>query len=118
MNFLLDENFPKSAREFLEQRGHTVFDCRGTADEGADDNRIFDVAQQHQATLLTTDRDFYHTVPWIHSEHCGVVVIALKQPNRKAILERLDWLLAQQSLLPLTNKVLQLRDSTYRLRQV
>lgn len=34
MKFFLDENFPKSAKDFLATRGHEVFDIRGTADEG------------------------------------------------------------------------------------
>ena len=66
--------------------------------------------------MLTTDRDFYHTVPLLYEHHFGVVVIALHQPNRDAILGRLKWLLAQEDLFPLTDKVLQLRDTTYRVR--
>jgi predicted nuclease of predicted toxin-antitoxin system len=117
MNFLLDENFPKSAKKFLDERGHNVTDVRDALDEGADDVRVFELAQQRHAILLTTDRDFYHTIPWLYDQHFGVVVIALRQPNRKAILDRMEWLIAQEDLFPLTNKVIQLRDSTFRLHQ-
>ncbi len=116
MNFLLDENFPKSSVAFLQDQGHTVFDYRGTSEEGADDARVFQLAQKHQAVILTTDRDFYHTVPVQHLHHCGVVVIALRQPNRKAILEKLNWLLKKSAILPLTDKVIQLRDTSFRIR--
>ncbi len=60
MNFLLDENFPKTAKSYL---------------------------------------------------------IALRQPNRAAIMQKLEWLFTQQKLFPLNNKVLQLRDETCRIRQ-
>ena len=116
MNFLLDENFPKSAEKLLADLGYQVFDIRGTELQGADDFDLFELAQQNQAVLLTTDRDFYHTVPLTYSEHFGVIVIALKQPNRNAILERLRWILSQELIATIHNTVVLLRDTTYRIR--
>jgi predicted nuclease of predicted toxin-antitoxin system len=116
MNFLLDENFPKSAEKLLLDLGHEVIDIRGTELQGSDDFVLFRLAQQNQAILLTTDRDFYHTVPLIYEEHCGVIVIALKQPNRAAILSRLSWILSQDIVKPIKNKIILLRDKTYRIR--
>ena len=37
MNFLFDENFPKSAREFIESLGHTVLDFREEGVRGSPD---------------------------------------------------------------------------------
>ncbi|MHC4874617.1 MAG: DUF5615 family PIN-like protein [Planctomycetota bacterium] len=116
MNFLLDENFPKSAGVLLEEKGHKVFDYRGTSEEGADDFRLFEIAQNNEAVILTTDRDFYHTVPILYKHHFGVIVVALKQPNRKAITDRLEWLLDQIEIFPLNDKVIQLRDNSCRVR--
>ena len=116
MNFLLDENFPKSAQKLLTDLGHHVIDVRGTEFQGADDVYLFEIAQQNQAILLTTDRDFYHTVPLKYLKHFGVVVIALKQPNRQAILARLNWFLSQNQIKTIDNRVLLLRDQTFRLR--
>ena len=89
---MLDENFPKSAEQVLAEFGHHAIDIRGTAAQGTDDFHLFEIAQQHDAILLTTDRDFYHTVPLKHAYHFGVIVIALKQPNRNALLARLRWI--------------------------
>jgi len=116
MKFLLDENFPKSAQPILEEMGHEVIDIRGTPDEGADDSTLFDIAQAATAVVITTDRDFYHTVPLLYTTHCGVIVIALKQPNRQAILDRLSWALAQAFCTDLSDKIVMLRDHTYRVR--
>lgn len=56
---------------------------------------MFQKAQNLAAVLLTTDRDFFHTIPHLFESHFGVVVIALRQPNRSAILSRLESILGQ-----------------------
>lgn len=114
MKFLLDENFPKSAEKVLIELGHQVIDIRGTKLQGVDDFRLFEIAQENEAILLTTDRDFYHTVPLRYSDHHGVIVIALKQPNREAILSKLRWLISQE--LMIHSRIYLLRDETYRVR--
>jgi predicted nuclease of predicted toxin-antitoxin system len=113
MKFLLDENFPKAAIPFLKAAGHQVFDFRGTGDEGIEDSEVFQKAQDHDAILLTTDRDFFHTIPHRFARHCGVIVIALRQPNRSAILERLEWILSHVEVHQFDNRVFQLRDRTW-----
>ena len=116
MIFLLDENFPKSAEQLLIELGHQVIDIRGTEFQGTDDFHLFEIAQQQQAILLTTDRDFYHTVPLKYEDHFGVIVIALKQPNRAAILARLRWIISHDLIDNISNTVILLRDNTYRVR--
>lgn len=113
MKFLLDENFPKAAMTLLEGMGHEVFDFRGTGDEGIDDSEVFRKAQSLEAILLTTDRDFFHTIPHLFDSHCGVIVIALRQPTRKSILARLEWILSHVGKHQINNRVFQLRDSTW-----
>lgn len=113
MRFLLDENFPKAAADLLRLAGHEVMDIRGSGKEGMEDDALFRIAQESGAILLSTDRDFFHTVPHLHDRHCGVVVIALRQPNRAAILSRLEWVLKNLSESDFPNRVFQLRDNTW-----
>ena len=113
MNFLLDENFPKAAASVLREDGHCVFDVRGTAEEGMDDPGLFAKAQHLKAVLLTTDRDFFHTIPHLFDSHAGVVLIALRQPNRTAILSRLGWLLSHIHSRDFASRVFQLRDKSF-----
>ena len=113
MRFFLDENFPKAAHVLLAGRGHDVMDVRGTSDEGMDDPHIFGLAQRNEAAFLTTDKDFFHTVPHLYSRHHGAVVIALRQPNRKSIMDRLDWFLSRFSADSLQGRVFLLKDRTY-----
>jgi len=113
MIFFLDENFPKAAVTLLGERGHRAIDIRGTDREGAEDAVIFHMAQQEDAVFLTTDRDFFHTVPHLEKQHRGVVVIALHLPDRRSILSRLEWFLDHFGNADLTNRVYELRDRTY-----
>jgi predicted nuclease of predicted toxin-antitoxin system len=113
MKFFLDENFPKSAAVLLGARGHECFDIRGTDMEGCDDIAIFRIAQQHAAVFLSTDRDFFHTIPHIERQHYGVVVVALRQPDRRSIMSRLEWFLDHFENEDVSNTVFELRDRTY-----
>ena len=112
MNFFLDENFPVTASELLIEAGHRCNRILDFEPQGRDDKTVFEQAQAFEAVLLSTDKDFFHTVPFLFNSHAGVVVIALRQPNRRAILERLIWFLAN---IPtdMSNKVYLLRDKTY-----
>ncbi len=89
MTFLLDENIPKSAIEIIGDYGHSVIDIRGTEHEGSSDEEIFNFAQNKKAVVITTDRDFFHTISSLYENHYGIIVITLRQPNRNNILE---WL--------------------------
>lgn len=113
MIFYLDENFPKKAVEFLEEKGHTCHDPRGTELQGCDDAQLVVEAQKLDAIILTTDRDFFHTLRHEHPDHAGLIVIALKQPSRAAIIDRLDWLLQKVDVDDLPGRAFQLRDRTW-----
>jgi len=113
MKFFLDENFPKASAVVLGELGHELLDLRGTEFEGATDEFIFQLAQNENAIFLTTDRDFFHTIPHLYQQHAGVVVIALRQPNRTRILDRLQWFLAHFGENDFKNRVFQLRDTAW-----
>ena len=113
MKLLLDESFPKAAHALLTERGHEVMDLRGSPDEGAEDSSMFDMALRSEAALLTTDKDFYHTIPHLFPSHHGAVVIAVRQPNRKSILARLVWFLGHFPENALAGRAFLLKDRSY-----
>ena len=91
MNFFLDENFPKKVINVIEKAEDercNFFDNRGTNFEGCNDKLIFDKAQKKKAVFLTTDKDFFHTIPFLYTSHYGIIVIALSQPNSKKIVDK------------------------------
>ena len=116
MKFLLDENFPRSSAALIAECGHEAVLFDEACKFGNDDETVFATAQRLGATILTSDRDFYHTVPLLHPVHAGIVVVALRQPNRAAIHARLRWFMANIEE-PLANRVFVLRDFTYRVRE-
>ncbi len=113
MNFFFDENFPKSTGELLHSLGHHVIDIRGSNKEGLDDKSIFALCQEHKAIFLTTDRDFFHTIPHLFKHHEGVIIIALRQPNKHEIYNKLKWALDNLNICELTDQIIQLRDNHY-----
>lgn len=111
MIFFLDENFPKSAEKILLAKGHHTIDIRGTKKEGLDDHSLFQMAQENAAIFLSTDKDFFHTVPFSFPVHCGVVIFNLRQPNRYNIIEKLVWFLDNIKLDEISDKVFLLKDN-------
>ena len=110
MKFFLDENFPKKAALVPEQFGHTVFDIRGTVQEGISDTEIFSLAKEKKAIFLTSDKDFYHTIHLTEKPHFGIIVIALRQPNSEAITEKIIWVLDNLEKFSFKNECLLLTD--------
>ena len=43
-------------------------------------------------------QDFFHTIPFQYQSHHGIIVIALYQPNRTNITQKLKWVLDNQQL--------------------
>lgn len=115
MKFLLDENFPASAAAFIASCGHEAIPFGEACASGDTDEAVFAAAQRLGAVILTSDRDFYHTMPLLHPQHAGIVIVALRQPNRTAIQIRLKWFLENVSG-PLNNRVFLLRDFACRER--
>ena len=113
MKFLIDENFPRSAITLLTELGHEGVDLRDNDMLGSDDTDLFDYSQKIAACFLTTDRDVFHTVPHTVENHCGIIVIALRKPNRVRILAKLEWILKTIDLSTLQNRVFHLRDNNW-----
>lgn len=113
MNFLLDENFPKAIRAVLEAEDHQVFDYRDIGKPGSPDDDVVMAAMERKAVILTTDRDFFHTLGRKYPGHHGIIVVALRKPTRSAILERLRWFLKSEIMGDLQGRSFQLRDRTW-----
>ena len=58
-------------------------------------------------------RQDFDTIPHTEPRHHGVVVVALRQPDRQSILNRLAWFLDRFGNSDLRNRAFELRDRTY-----
>jgi len=110
MRFFLDENIPKKVGEYLVSQGYDFNDIRGTEKEGATDEEIFKLAQKSKAIFLTTDKDFFHTIPYLYPKHEGIVVIALSQPNTQNILEKVEYAVSYLEKRTLASRCLLMTD--------
>ena len=63
MKFLLDENFPRTALIQLQSAGHEAMHAMDLFPPGTSDEQLFARAQQEVAIFVSTDKDFFHTVP-------------------------------------------------------
>ena len=89
MRFFLDENFPRPAITFLESASHSASHALQSFPPGTEDSELFACAQEQKAIFVTTDKDFFHTIPLAFEHHSGAIVITLRKPNRADLLRRL-----------------------------
>src|SRR4026209_2525714 len=79
MKILVDENIPRMTVEGLQEPGHDVRDVRRSADQGLEDVHVWKTAREEGRTLITTDRGF---TEYRRTEHSGILIVRLRQPNR------------------------------------
>ncbi len=86
MKIFVDENVPLITVRTLREMGHDVIDIRGTPDEGMTDDALWEIVQQQERLLITTDKAFTQ-----HREesHHGILIVRLRQPNRLKIHQRI-----------------------------
>jgi predicted nuclease of predicted toxin-antitoxin system len=86
MKIFVDENIPAMTVSELRALGHDVMDIRGTKYEGITDEHIWEMVQKDKRLLITTDKGFVQNR---HEKHNGILIIRLKQPNRKKIHQKI-----------------------------
>jgi predicted nuclease of predicted toxin-antitoxin system len=111
MRFFLDENFPRPALSVLGGLGHTATHALEVFPPGTDDASLFAHAQNECAVFVSTDKDFFHTVPMAFEHHHGSLVIALRRPNRTALLQRLTNALEELKGRGLTDSIWLITDT-------
>jgi predicted nuclease of predicted toxin-antitoxin system len=116
MTFFLDGNFPRSALDYFKAAGHTASHALESLPQGTADDKLFACAQGWNAIFVTTDKDFYHTVPMSFPRHYGAIVIMLRKPNRADLLRRLTNALALLGERDLRDTVWLVTDTRIRSR--
>ena len=86
MRILVDENIPNITVLELRAIGHDVLDIRGTERQGMFDDELWPLAQTERRTLVTTDKGFSEHRD---EQHCGILIVRLRQPNEQRIHARI-----------------------------
>jgi len=89
---MIDENIPLMSVRALRRLGHDVCDVRGTPQEGAVDQAIWEMAQREKRALATTDKGFAR---YRDEAHYGILIICLRKPNRHRIHQRVMQAIAE-----------------------
>jgi predicted nuclease of predicted toxin-antitoxin system len=118
MTLFLDENFPRPGLAHLQAAGQKASHALDTFPPGTSDEKLFAHAQEQGAIFVTTDKDFYHTIPLAFGKHHGAIVITLRNPNRADLLRRLSDALAALGDRSLNDTVWLVTDTRIRSRHI
>jgi predicted nuclease of predicted toxin-antitoxin system len=92
MKIKLDENLPSRLAAVLSELGHDVHTTREEGLSGRADTEIWRMAQSESRFLITQDLDFSDSRKFAPGSHCGILLVRLRWPSRKALIERVTAL--------------------------
>jgi predicted nuclease of predicted toxin-antitoxin system len=105
-HILLDENMPKSVKEWLKRKGFTATSVQETNLKVAKDIDIVKYAQKNKLAILTMDTDFaqiyYNTRP---KDTFTVIVVKAKPATPANIIETLNAAQKRMNLKEIQNKL-------------
>lgn len=91
--FAIDEDMPRSTGRILKESGDEVKDIRDYGLRGADDDRIYQFAQNNKAVLITADLGFGNILRFPIGSHFGIVIVRF--PNEMPTSELNHQLVAR-----------------------
>ena len=77
MDFFLDANLPRTAKDVFKKFNLGVVHASDVDLAEAPDRIIFDFAVKHKQILVTKDLDFANTQLYPLGTHCGIIVLRL-----------------------------------------
>jgi len=98
MKVKLDENVPIEVAELLTAHGHDTHTVAGESLAGREDAIIFQAAIAEGRLLITQDMDFSDVRSFKPGTHSGVVLIRVRDPSRRRLIERMRQVLRCESL--------------------
>ena len=88
MKIKLDENLSSRLAAVLSELGHDVHTTREEGLSGRADTEIWRMAQSESRFLIARDLDFSDSRKFAPGSHCGILLVRLRWPTRKALIER------------------------------
>jgi predicted nuclease of predicted toxin-antitoxin system len=97
LNFLIDENIPRSLAAQIATLGFSVLDVRDIGLRGHPDNEVFNAAIKSDAIIITRDRGFSIEKNWPAEFTAGVIFVNLPDDTTGNVInEKLIRLLSQR----------------------
>ncbi len=98
MKIKLDENFPRRLVPQLASLGHDVHTPHEEGLAGASDPAVWEAAQREGRFLNTQDLDFSDARRFAPGTHRGILLVRLREPSRRALIERVEWLFRDEQV--------------------
>lgn len=119
MQFLIDEDLPRSTCNLLQRYGHKGVDVRDIGLRGAKDSQIASYAQNNSLCLLTGDFDFSDIRNYPPNQYSGIIVLNIpRDVTAIFILDLLENFLKQDKLIEeLSGKLAIVEPGRIRIRK-
>jgi len=88
MKIKLDENLPVALASLLAGLGHDAHTTQEEGLSGKSDDWVWGAAQAESRFLITQDMDFSDPRRIIPGSHHGLLLVRLRSPSRKLLLDR------------------------------
>jgi len=98
MKIKLDENLPAELYDLLVSPKHDVHTVPDESLAGREDRFIFVAAREENRLLLTQNLDFSDLRTFRPGTHPGIVLIRLRDPSRRRLVERFHQVLQTEKL--------------------
>ncbi len=98
MKIKLDENLPLSVANLLQNLGHDVHTAHKERLIGHADREIWEAAQKESRFLITQDLDFSDSRQFAPGSHHGILLVRLRSPNRRNLVERVEELFRKENV--------------------
>lgn len=117
MRIKLDENLPTSLVEALVQLGHDADSVQQEGLQGSPDPDVWAAAQAAQRLLITQDLDFSDLRQFAPGTHCGLLLVRLANPSRRALKTYIESLFRAEDVERWARCFVVATDTKIRVRQ-
>jgi predicted nuclease of predicted toxin-antitoxin system len=98
MKFKLDENLPRQIALRLRMGGNDVHTTDAEGLSGCSDSDLWNAAQREGRILITQDLDFSDVRRFAPGTHAGLVLLRLRSPSRRRLIERVEDILRSEDI--------------------
>jgi predicted nuclease of predicted toxin-antitoxin system len=98
MKIKLDENRPLRLATLLKDLGHDIHTPHDELLRGHADREIWEAAQKESRFLITQDLDFSDLRQFAPGSHHGILLVRLRSPNRRDLIERIGELFQMENV--------------------
>jgi len=116
MKAKLDENLPLQIATRLRELGHDVHTTQQENLSGCNDSALWKEAQREGRTLITQDLDFSDNRRFTPGTHHGIVLIRLRPPSRRRLVERVEEVFQREAVSAWTGCFVVVTEQKVRVR--